>query len=77
MAEISAMAPKLAGTLGTSGVSAALGMVSGTIAARVLGGLRGDLAMLPRPQLIVTIGVLGVERGDLPAPTAAAGSATV
>lgn len=63
MAEISAMAPKLAGTLGTSGVSAALGMVSGTIAARVLGpGSRGDLAMLLLwPQLIVTVGVLGVE----------------
>ncbi len=63
LAEIGAIAPKLVGTLGTSGVCAALGMVSGTIAARVLGpGSRGDLAMLLLwPQLMVTAGVLGVE----------------
>jgi hypothetical protein len=38
-------------------------MVSGTIAARVLGpGSRGDLAMLLLwPQLVVTVGMLGVE----------------
>lgn len=63
LAEIAALAPKLAGTLGTSGVSALLGIVSGTVAARVLGpGNRGELAqLLLWPQLIVTVGNLGID----------------
>lgn len=62
-AEIAEMLPKLAGTLGTSGASAALGVVSGTLAARVLGpDSRGDLAkVLLWPQLMITVGIVGVE----------------
>lgn len=61
--ELAHVAPRLAGTLGTSGASVALGVVSGTVAARVLGpSARGDLAqLLLWPQLIVTLGILGVE----------------
>jgi O-antigen/teichoic acid export membrane protein len=61
--ELSHLAPRLAGTLGTSGASVALGVVSGTVAARVLGpSSRGDLAqLLLWPQLIVTLGIIGVE----------------
>jgi len=55
--------PRLAGTFGTSGASAALGVVSGTVAARVLAPSgRGDLALLLLwPQLVVTLGNLSVE----------------
>lgn len=62
-AELTEMAPRLAGTLGTSGVSAMLGLVSGTLAARVLGPeSRGELAqLLLWPQLFATLGSLGVE----------------
>lgn len=62
-AELAALAPKLAGTLGTSGASALLGIVSGTVAARVLGpSHRGELAqLLLWPQLVVTIGNLGID----------------
>jgi O-antigen/teichoic acid export membrane protein len=62
-AEISALAPRLAGTLGTSGLSAMLGILSGTIAARVLGpATRGELAqLLLWPQMVVTVGSLGIE----------------
>jgi O-antigen/teichoic acid export membrane protein len=61
--ELSAIAPRLLGTLGTSGASAMLGIVSGTIAARALGpATRGELAqLLLWPQLIATFGGLGVE----------------
>jgi O-antigen/teichoic acid export membrane protein len=61
--EISAMAPRLAGTLGTSGISAALGILSGTIAARMLGpATRGELAqLLLWPQMVVTVGSMGIE----------------
>jgi O-antigen/teichoic acid export membrane protein len=64
-AEIAALAPKLVGTLGASGVAAVLGLVSGTVAARVLGPSgRGDLAqLLLWPQLVITLGNLGVELG--------------
>ena len=63
LAELMALAPKLVGTLGTSGVSALLGIASGTIAARVLGpSHRGELALLLLwPQLVVTVGNLGVD----------------
>lgn len=63
LAELSDMAPKLAGTLGTSGVSAMLGLVSGTLAARILGPeSRGELAqLLLWPQLVATVGILGLE----------------
>lgn len=63
--EIAALAPKLAGTLGTSGAAAAGGLVSGTLAARVLGpSHRGQLAqLLLWPQLVVTLGNLGIELG--------------
>ncbi len=62
-AEITALAPRLGGTLGTSGVSAVLGIVSGTVAARVLGpATRGELAqLLLWPQMVVTVGSLGIE----------------
>jgi O-antigen/teichoic acid export membrane protein len=61
--EVSAIAPRLAGTLGTSGASAILGIVSGTLAARVLGpATRGELAqLLLWPQMVVTVGSLGIE----------------
>ena len=63
LAELMALAPKLLGTLGTSGASALLGIVSGTVAARVLGpSHRGELAqLLLWPQLVVTIGNLGID----------------
>ena len=63
LAELMALAPTLVGTLGTSGVSALLGIASGTIAARVLGpSHRGELALLLLwPQLVVTVGNLGVD----------------
>lgn len=63
LAELAALAPKLAGTLGTSGAAALLGIASGTIAARVLGpSHRGELAqLLLWPQLVVTIGNLGID----------------
>jgi O-antigen/teichoic acid export membrane protein len=63
LAELAAMAPKLVGTLGTSGAAAALGIVSGTIAARVLGpSHRGELALLLLwPQLVITIGNVGID----------------
>ncbi len=63
LAELMALAPKLLGTLGTSGVSALLGIVSGTVAARVLGpSHRGELAqLLLWPQLVVTVGNLGID----------------
>ena len=62
-AELRAMAPKLISTLGTSGAAAVLGIVSGTIAARVLGpSHRGELALLLLwPQLVITIGNLGID----------------
>ncbi len=61
--ELMALAPKLAGTLGASGLSAVLGIVSGTLAARVLGpSHRGELAqLLLWPQLVVTVGNLGLD----------------
>jgi O-antigen/teichoic acid export membrane protein len=61
--ELSALAPKLAGTLGTSGASAMLGIISGTIAARALGpATRGELAqLLLWPQLVATFGGFGIE----------------
>jgi O-antigen/teichoic acid export membrane protein len=63
LAELQAVLPKLAGTLGTSGAGAALGLVTGTIAARALGpSQRGDLAqILLWPQLIITLGNMGIE----------------
>jgi O-antigen/teichoic acid export membrane protein len=61
--EIRIMAPKLASTLGTTGCISALGLVTGTLAARVLGpSHRGELAeLLLWPQLIVTLGNFGIE----------------
>jgi O-antigen/teichoic acid export membrane protein len=61
--ELRQIAPRLGGTLGTSGVSALLGIVSGTVAARVLGpSNRGELALLLLwPQLVVTIGSMSIE----------------
>ena len=63
MAELRALAPRLAGTLGTSGTGALLGILSGTLAARVLGpSHRGELAqLLLWPQLVVTVGNLGID----------------
>ena len=63
LAELTAMAPKLISTLGTSGAAAVLGIASGTIAARVLGpSHRGELALLLLwPQLVITIGNLGID----------------
>ncbi len=63
LTELATMAPKLAGTLGTSGAAALLGIASGTIAARVLGpSHRGELAVLLLwPQLVITIGNLGID----------------
>jgi O-antigen/teichoic acid export membrane protein len=57
------MVPKLASTLGTSGVCVLLGLVSGTLAARVLGpSSRGELAqLLLWPQLVITTGNLSIE----------------
>ncbi|HEY8172211.1 MAG TPA: oligosaccharide flippase family protein [Dehalococcoidia bacterium] len=61
--DLAHLAPRFAGTLGASGAGAALGIVSGTVAARVLGPAhRGELAqLLLWPQLVVTLGILGVE----------------
>ncbi|HYM15521.1 MAG TPA: hypothetical protein VEZ14_08170 [Dehalococcoidia bacterium] len=61
--EILGIAPKLAGTLGASGVIALLGAVSGTTAARALGPAgRGELAqILLWPQIIATLGILGLD----------------
>jgi len=63
LAEVRAVLPRLASTLGTSGAVTALGLVTGTVAARVLGpSQRGDLAqILLWPQLIITLGNLGIE----------------
>lgn len=63
LAELATIAPKLAGTLGTSGGAAVLGIASGTIAARVLGPAhRGELALLLLwPQLVITIGNCGID----------------
>ncbi len=65
LAELTQIGPKLIGTLGTSGVAAVLGLVSGTLAARVLGpSSRGELAqLLLWPQLVVTLGNMGIELG--------------
>ena len=61
--ELRAIAPRLAGTFGASGVSIALGLITGTLAARVLGpSHRGDLAqLLLWPQLVATVGSFGIE----------------
>ena len=61
--DLAALAPRLAGTLGASGVVAMLGLASGAIAARDLGPEgRGQLAMLLLwPQLFCTLGNLGVD----------------
>lgn len=62
-ADLAALGPRLAGTLGTSSAIAVLGLVSGTIAARALGPTgRGELAqLLLWPQIVATLGVLGVD----------------
>ena len=62
-AEIAAIGPRFAGTLGTSGAIAIVALVSGTVAARVLGpSSRGELAqLLLWPQLFATVGNLGVD----------------
>jgi O-antigen/teichoic acid export membrane protein len=61
--EMRALLPKLASTLSASGAGAVLGIVTGTIAARALGPAhRGDLAqILLWPQLVITLGNMGVE----------------
>ena len=63
VAEVRGIAPRLASTLGASGIGAMLGLVSGTLAARVLGpDSRGELAqLLLWPQLVVTLGNFGIE----------------
>ncbi len=83
--EIGVIGPRLAGTFGASGASMMLGLLSGTLAARYLGpSHRGDLAqLLLWPQLVATVGSLGIElsavylsgdparRRDVPATTIA------
>lgn len=83
--EIATIGPRLAGTFGASGLSMLLGLLSGTLAARALGpSHRGDLAqLLLWPQLVATVGSLGIElaavylsgdparRRDVPATTIA------
>jgi O-antigen/teichoic acid export membrane protein len=61
--ELRGIAPRFGGTLGASGVSAMLGLVSGTLAARMLApDGRGELAqLLLWPQLVATLGILGIE----------------
>lgn len=61
--DLSAIGPRLIGTLSASGVVAMLGLASGAIAARDLGpASRGELALLLLwPQLFCTIGNLGVD----------------
>ncbi len=61
--EVETLAPRLIGTLGTSGVVTLLGLLSGTVAARALGASgRGDLAqLLLWPQLVVALGNMSVE----------------
>lgn len=61
--EIAAIAPKFAGTLGTSGLIAIAALISGTVAARALGPApRGELAqLLLWPQLFATVGNLGID----------------
>lgn len=61
--EMRAVGPRLAGTFGASGFSMMLGLLSGTLAARVLGpSHRGDLAqLLLWPQMVATVGSLGIE----------------
>lgn len=61
--ELRAIAPRLLGTIGTSGAVAVLGIVTGTIAARLLEPSgRGELAqLLLWPQLVATLGTLGVD----------------
>lgn len=61
--ELRAIAPRLLGTLGTSGAVAVLGVVTGTVAARLLEPSgRGELAqLLLWPQLVATLGTLGID----------------
>lgn len=62
-ADLAELAPKFAGTLGTSGLMAIAALISGTIAARTLGpSARGELAqLLLWPQLFATVGNLGID----------------
>lgn len=61
--DLVAIGPRLVATLGTSGVVAVLGLLSGAVAARDLGPeARGQLAMLLLwPQLFCTVGNMGVD----------------